>query len=142
MCRGVHPVPIFVDATFFLVLLQPQAKGATGAGAAIAVVDLRKGQVYAATVGGCLCLVARSVGSFQRATTEFDAVADGRGARPELHGLRGNAAPGSAELERAREHLLGFSVGSIADTYARTKNIKGFQVKEDCPLVQVQVSLG
>jgi hypothetical protein len=49
----------------------------SGAGAVVAVIDLKDNVLHAASVGGCVCLIARSVGSFKQATAEADLVANG-----------------------------------------------------------------
>ena len=57
------------------------ATAATGAGAVVAVIDIRGQMVYSASVGGCVCVISRAVGSFNQVTVEADPIADGRKAR-------------------------------------------------------------
>lgn len=58
-----------------------QAKASSGASAVVAVISLRTNRLQAVSVGGGMCVVAHTSGSFKQALTEALAVADGRKAR-------------------------------------------------------------
>ncbi len=50
----------------------------SGAGAVVAVINLQNNKLYSASVGGCICMVVQTTGSFSRSLTEAVVVADGR----------------------------------------------------------------
>ncbi|GAX74869.1 hypothetical protein CEUSTIGMA_g2315.t1 [Chlamydomonas eustigma] len=116
-------------------------KGCSGAGAVVAVIDLRNNVLHAASVGGCVCLISHSVGSFKQATAEADLVANGLKTWASVQGLRNVSNPSDLDLQKGCPHVLGFGRGKcqdVADAYAKYSDTPIVQIAEPRQTLKIE----